>query len=96
VPSTQVTTWSQRSARASSVRMPTSRLSTTYACSRVGSAAASRALASSSVRLLDGRPLRPCGTFTSAATLRMIRSLDSACRIARSSEFRVICNDRVE
>ena len=38
--------------RASSVRMPTSRLSTTHPCSRVGSAAASSDLASSSVRPL--------------------------------------------
>jgi len=39
-------------APASSVRMPTSRLSTTHACSRVGSAAASSDLASSSARPL--------------------------------------------
>ena len=31
-----------------------------------------------------------------AATFRPTRSLVSACRIARSSEFRVICKDRVE
>ena len=57
--STQVTTWSQRSARASSVRMPTSRLSTTYACRRVPSDAASNAFACSSMKLLDRLPLRP-------------------------------------
>jgi len=48
------------------------------------------------VKLFDGLPQRPCGAFTKAATLRPTRSLDSACRIARSSEFRVICSDRVE
>jgi hypothetical protein len=72
------------------------RLSTTYACRRVPSDAASKAFACSSVKLLDGLPLRPCGAFTRAATLRATRALDSACRIARSSEFRVICRDLVE
>jgi hypothetical protein len=57
--STQVTTWSQRSARATSVRIPTSRLSTTYECRRVPSDAASKAFACSSVKLFDGLPLRP-------------------------------------
>ena len=55
-----------------------------------------RAFACSSVKLLDVLPLRPGGVFTRAATLRPTRSLDSACRIARSSEFRVIWSDRVE
>ena len=53
-----------------------------------GLCAASKALAWSSVKLLDGRPLRPRGDFTRAATLRPTRSSDSACRMARSSELR--------
>ena len=53
---------------------------------RVPSAAASNAFACSSEKLLDGRPVRPCGGCTRAATLRPTRSLAWACRIARSSE----------
>jgi len=64
--SAQLTTWSDRSARASSVRMPTSRLSATYACQRVLSAVASKTFACFSVKLLDGLPLRPRGGFTRA------------------------------
>jgi hypothetical protein len=48
------------------------------------------------VKLFDVLPPRPRGAFTSAATFRPTRSLPSACRIARSSEFLVICSDRVE
>jgi hypothetical protein len=76
--------------------MPTSRLSATYACIRVPSAAASSALACSTVKLFDGLPVRPLGGFTSAATLRATRSLAWACWIARSRELRVIWSDRVE
>ena len=56
----------------------------------------SKAFAWSRVKLFDGRPVRPRGGFTKAATLRPTRSLDSACRMARSSELRVIWSERVE
>jgi hypothetical protein len=39
---------------------------------------------------------RPCGGCTRAATLRLMRSLAWACLMARASELRVICRDRVK
>ena len=53
-------------------------------------AATSRAAASAAVIARDGRPVLPCGGFTSDATFRPTRSLASACRIARTSTLCVL------
>ena len=50
----------------------------------------SRAAASAAVIARDGRPVLPCGGFTSDATFRPTRSLASACRIARTSTLCVL------
>src|SRR6266566_6170083 len=77
-------TCSQRSALASSVRMPVARHREMYACILVPSAASS-ADACCRVRLLLGRPDWPLGVSTRVATLRATRSRASACRMARVS-----------
>src|SRR6266516_6544938 len=75
-------------ARASSVRTPVSKDSTTYAESRKLAAEFSVArswTAWTSVMALEGRPARPSGTVIRLATLRRTLSRAWAWRIARST-----------
>src|SRR6266702_6633585 len=86
VPASRSTS-AQVSARASSVRTPASRDTTTYAarrCSLPGLAAARSLIACSRVMARDGRPSLPSGRMIRLATLRRTLSRACAWRIARS------------